>query len=131
MKKIVLFSALIVLCAAVVLILTQRSGAGFDGERLSDRDSFTLRFEKMDMTDSETLLLREGDALRVSWQIESGKVDVVISQKNGEPVYKADDRGAGDKADFFVEIPQTGAYAITVSAREAKGQISFLKTENE
>ena len=37
----------------------------------------------------------------------------------------------GDKADFDVEIPQTGSYAITVTAREAKGQIEFMKMENE
>ena len=130
-KKIILFSVLIVLGVAEILILTQQPDAGFEGERISDQGSFALRFDRMNMTDSETLVLREGDTLHVSWQIESGHVDIVIRQKNEEPVYQADDRAAGDKADFYVEIPQTGSYTITVSSREAKGQILFFKTDNE
>jgi len=55
----------------------------------------------------------------------------MIGQKNEEVVYQANDRPAGDKADFYVEIPKTGAYTITVSAREAKGEIDFLKIESE
>ena len=130
-KKIILFSVLIVLGIAAILILTQQPDARFEGERISDQGSFVLRFDRMNMTDSETLVLRKGDALHVSWQIESGHVDIVIRQKNEEPIYQADDRAAGDKADFYVEIPQTGSYTITVSSREAKGQISFFKTDNE
>ncbi len=122
---------MIVLGVAAILILSQQPDASFEGERISVQGSFALRFDRMNMTDSETLVLREGDALHVSWQIESGHVDIVNSQKNEEPVYQADDRAAGDKADFYVEIPQTGSYTITVSSREAKGQISFFKTDNE
>ena len=83
------------------------------------------------MTDSETLELREGDVLHVSWQIESGYVDIVIRQENKEPVYQANDRAAGDKAAFYVEIPQTESYTITVSARKAKGQVEFMKMEKQ
>ena len=130
-KKIILFSVLIVAFAASILILTQKPGPGFSGERISDQDGFSLRFDWMNRTDSETLELREGDALRVSWQIESGYADIVIKQKNGVPVYQADGRAAGDSAAFFVEIPQTGSYTITVSARKAKGQLEFVKTETK
>ena len=126
-KKIILLSAFIMLGVAVILILTQQPDARFNGERISNQGSFALRFDWMNRIDSETLELREGDALHVSWQIESGHVDIVIRQKNEEPVYQADDRAAGDKAAFYVEIPQTGSYTITVSARKAKGQVEFMK----
>ncbi len=129
--KILLISVLTALTVvAAVLILPQQPEAKFEGERISNQDGFELRFDWMDMTDSETLELREGDVLHVSWQIESGHVDVVIRQENKEPVYQANDRVAGDKADFYVEISQTGSYTITVSSRKAKGQISFLKRDN-
>ncbi len=129
-KRTALLSALIIFVVAVILILTQQPDDRFDGERISDQDSFALRFDWMNMTDSETLELWEGDTLHVFWQIKSGHVDIVIRQKNEEPIYQANDRAAGDKADFCVEIPQTGSYMISVSARKAKGQISFMKTEN-
>lgn len=78
-KKLVLLFALIALIVvAGILIFTQWPGASFDGERISDPDCFTLRFDRMNGSDSETMVLQEGKALHVSWQIESGSVDVAI-----------------------------------------------------
>lgn len=64
-------------------------------------------------------------------QIESGHADIVIRQNHEDPVYQANERTAKDHADFYVEIPQTGSYTITVSVRKAKGQISFLKADHK
>lgn len=130
-KKILLISALVALIAvAGVLVFTGQPETRFDGERISNPSRYTLRFDRMNMTDSETMALEEGDALHISWQIESGRVDIAIGIEGEKAIYRADDRLAGDKADFDVEIPQTGSYTITVSAREAKGQIEFMKTNN-
>ena len=131
-KKIVLLLAVIVLAAvALILIFTRQPETCFDGERISDPGRFTLRFERMNRTDSETMALAEGDELHVSWQIKSGKIDVSIGMEGKEAIYQANDRTAGDEADFCVEIPETGSYTITVSAREAKGRIEFVKSTSE
>ena len=131
-KKIVLLATIVSLIAlAGILIFTRQPETRFDGERISNPGRYTLRFDRMNMTDSETMALAEGDALHVSWQIESGRVDIAIGIEGEEAIYRADDRPAGDKADFDVEIPKTGSYTITVSAREAKGQIEFMKTDNQ
>lgn len=131
-KKIILLTVLIVVVLAVgIFTLTLRQDIKFDGERISAPDHFALRFDRMNKTDSETIALQEGDVLHVSWQIEKGLVDIAIGQKNEEVVYQANDRLAGDKADFYVEIPKTGSYTITVSAREAKGEIDFLRIGDE
>ena len=131
-KKIVLLLAVIALVAvALILILTRQPETCFDGVRISDPGRFALQFNRMNMTDSETVPLAEGDALHVSWQIESGQIDVSIGMEGKKAVYQASDRTAGDEADFYVEIPQTGAYTITLTAREAKGQIEFLKLNRE
>ncbi|MBR5110897.1 MAG: hypothetical protein IK099_11960 [Clostridia bacterium] len=130
-KTILIVAVILVILAACVLFFLPRHEALFDGERISNPGRFTLRFERMNRTDSETMALAEGDALHVSWQIESGHVDIVIGMEGEEAVYRANDRPAGDKADFYVEIPQAGSYTVTVSAREAKGRIDFLKTKSE
>jgi len=131
-KKIILLTVLIVvILASGILTLTMRQDIKFDGERISDPGHFALRFDRMNMTDSETIVLQEGDVLHVSWQIEKGDVDIVIGQENENPVYKANDRVAGDKADFYVEISKSGYYTITVSVREAKEKIDFLKIGSE
>ena len=131
-KKIVLLATIVALIAfAVILIFTRQPETRFDGERISNSGHFALSFDWMNAVDSETMALEEGDALHVSWKIESGRVDIAIGIEGEEAIYRADDRPAGDKADFYVEIPQTGSYTITVSAREAKGQIEFMRMENE
>ena len=130
-KKIVLLATIVALIAlAGILIFTRPPESRFDGERISNPGRYNLRFDRMNAADSETMALAEGDALHVSWQIESGHVDIVIGMEGEEAVYRADDRPAGDKADFYVEIPQTGSYTITVSARKAKGRVEFMKTDN-
>ena len=131
-KKIFLLIAVIVLVAvALILIFTRQPESPFDGARISDPGRFALQFDRMNRTDSETVSLLEGDALRVSWEIESGQIDVTIGMEGEEALYRANDRSAGDKADFCVEIPQTGSYTITVTARDAKGRIEFLTTKSE
>ena len=131
-KKIVLlFTVIALIAAAGILIFMRQSDTRFDGDRISDPGRFALRFERMNKTDSETMALAEGDALHVSWRIESGRADIAIGMEGEEAVYRANGRTAGDEADFDVEIPQTGTYTITVTAREAKGRIEFTKTENE
>ena len=85
----------------------------------------------MNTTDSETVPLTEGDALRISWQIESGQIDISVGMEGKETIYQANDRAAGDEADFWVEIPQTGAYTITLTAQDAKGRVEFLKLNRE
>ena len=131
-KKIVLLLAVIALAAvAGILIFTRQPETLFEGTRISDPSRFALQFERMTMTDSETVPLAEGDALRISWQIESGQIDITICMEGEEALYRANGRPAGDEADFCVDIPQTGSYTITVSARNAKGRIEFLKTKRE
>ena len=130
-KKIVLLATIVALIAvAGLLILTRQPETRFDGERISNSGRYTLRFDRMNAADSETMALEEGDALHVSWQIEGGHVDIAIGMEGEEALYRADDRPAGDKADFDVVIPQTGSYTITVSAREAKGRVEFMTTDN-
>ena len=63
-KKILLISALAALIAVIViLILTSRPDARFDGDRISDPGRFSLRFERMNRTDSEAMALAEGDVV--------------------------------------------------------------------
>ena len=130
-KIILLFAAIALIAVAGILIFTRQPETRFDGDRISDPDRFALQFERMNRTDSETMALAEGDALHVSWLIESGQMDIVIGMEGEEAIYHANGCTAGDEADFDVEIPQTGSYTITVTARKAKGRMAFLKTKSE
>ena len=115
------------LLAAAAYFIFAPGDVKFDGDRVrsTDPECFTLRFRAMNGDDAETLTLREGDELRVAWQIESGSVDVVIAMRGEGPLYRAEGRGEGDAADFHLTIPKSGEYTVTVSARKAKGSLAF------
>lgn len=127
-KKAVGLCALgIIILISVVLIRVSQPKAVFDGDRISSTDppSFYLRFNLMNKEDGQTMFLRAGDALRVSWEIESGSVDVLIATEGEPPLYQANGRRKGDEAAFDLTIPKTGDYAITVSGKNAKGWLRF------
>ncbi len=99
----------------------------FDGDRVCSTDpaSFYLRFSVMNTEDAQTLSLQEGDTLAVSWLIESGSVNVLISMEGESPLYQANGRGNGDAAAFNLTVPKAGDYTVTVTGKNAKGWMKF------
>lgn len=70
-KKAVLFTAsILVFMIAGILIFTRQKKDQFTEERISSTGCFGLRFERMNMTDPEAVMLSKDDRLHVSWQIE-------------------------------------------------------------
>ena len=95
----------------------------FDGDRVCSKNPnrFYLNFNLMNTTDSETMVLNEGETLHVTWQIDGGKADVMIAMADETPIYRADKCVKGENADFELTIPKTGEYTTTISAYHAKG----------
>ena len=122
-------------CAALVLLalgfaayfFMGRPNENFSGDRVVSAGParFYLSFRAMNTEDAETLTLQEGDALHVSWQIDDGRVDVLIAMQGEEPLYQANGRGNGDAAAFDLTIPKSGAYTISVTGKNAKGWLNF------
>lgn len=95
------------------------SGDAFRGERVANADSYVLRFDDMNRTDSHSLSLEQGDSLEVVWSIVRGTIAVSIGQADKAPIY----RGDLNAADFSLLIPEPGQYTITVSAQDAEGYL--------
>ena len=133
-KKTVFMTLLVlVLLGAAAFFFFIQPKAAFDGDRVKSTDppQFSLRFNILNKDDTETLTLQEGDALRVSWQIDGGSVDVLIAMAGEEPIYQANNRGKGDTAEFEMTIPKTGDYTLSVTGRNAKGWIEFSEASHE
>lgn len=122
----VLVLVLVVLGTAAWFLYKQPA-VKFNGERTVSAApaSFSLRFNVLNTEEAQTLSLRAGDNLSVSWLIESGSVDILISMAGEEPIYQANGRGKGDEAAFDLTIPKSGDYTITVTGKNAKGWLSF------
>lgn len=126
----VLVLVLVVLGIAAWFLYKQPA-VKFNGERTVSAApaSFSLRFNVLNTAESQTLAFQEGDTLSVSWLIESGSVDILISMAGEEPIYQANGRGKGDAAEFDLTIPKTGDYTITVTGKNAKGWLKFTTAE--
>ena len=120
---------LLVIIAIVVLMITigqyyiMHNQVKFDGDRVCSRNPkrFYLNFNLMNTDDSETMTLNQGETLDVSWQIDEGTADVMITMAGETPIYRANKCVKGENADFEVTVPKTGEYTTTISAYHARG----------
>lgn len=126
----VLVLVLVVLGTAAWFLYKQPA-VKFNGERTVSAApaSFSLRFNVLNTAESQPLAFQEGDTLSISWLIESGSVDILISMAGEEPIYQANGRGNGDAAAFDLTIPKSGDYTITVTGKNAKGWLSFTQAQ--
>ena len=126
----VLVLVLVVLGIAAWFLYKQPA-VKFNGERTVSAApaSFSLRFNVLNTAESQILAFQEGDTLSVSWLIDSGSVDILISMAGEKPIYQANGQGKGDEAAFDLTIPKTGDYTITVTGKNAKGWLSFTQAQ--
>ncbi|WP_026670041.1 hypothetical protein [Butyrivibrio sp. AE3006] len=122
-KGFLIVSTAIVLMIIVLNCYIMQNQVRFDGDRVCSKNPnrFYLNFNMMNTDDSETMVLNEGETLHVSWQIDGGKADVMIAMADEAPIYRADNCGKGENADFDLTIPKTGEYTTSISAYRAKG----------
>ena len=132
-KKILCAILVLAVLGAAVWFFIGRPSVQFDGERTVSAApaSFSLRFNVLNTTDSQTMTFKEGDALHVSWLIESGSMDLVIAMEGETPLYQANGRGKGDEAAFDLTIPKSGDYTFTVTGKNAKGWLKFTTAEEQ
>ena len=87
--------------AAVILVLGITAGAAgcnaevFDGNSVKNQDNFFLRFTRMSKTDAHIIKAEAGNVISVEFEIEKGRVDIVIGAEGDEPIYFGNDVDSG------------------------------------
>lgn len=94
----------------------------YDCSRYADEGTFRMRYDYFDGFDSHTLYLKEGETLEVRVETYDGRLDVEISDEDGNAVLE----GSGLEGPQTVVVPKTGEYTILVHGRKARGGFSFL-----
>ena len=117
-----------ILCAILVVLLTamllpwllptQESRYN----RRVEEDFFSLGMEPLNCTIAELFRLHQGDTIDVSVDRASGDLAITIGQEDRQPIYEGRNPQLGS---FRVTVPEDGGYLLSVTGKQAQGNISF------
>ena len=117
-----------ILCAVLVVLLTamllpwllptQESRY----TRRVEEDFFSLGMEPLNCTIAELFRLHQGDTIDVSVDRASGDLAITIGQEDRQPIYEGRNPQLGS---FRVTVPEDGGYLLSVTGKQAQGNISF------
>lgn len=119
MKQQKFFVIVITVCALLLSLAGCASNSAFDGSSAKNADSYHLDVKTMNGTDTHTLVLKQGDTLKIRFETMKGSLDMKITEPDGTALYQGD----GTVEKFTVEAPMDGTYSIVVVGQKAKGSI--------
>ena len=113
-----------ILCSLILIFALTACGTDFDGSRTGNDSEFIMDYKILNKTDSQNLIVTEGDAIHAEIIVENGSLSFEIRKDDGlVPVYEGKDVSFSDE--FDVEIEESGTYIVTVTGKKAKGSVSF------
>jgi hypothetical protein len=119
MKKLSIF---LILSMLILVIATGCSEQVFDGSRTSNDAQFVMDYSILNCAKTHEIKLKKGAIINVIIESESGRVDILVEEVNGEEIYKGDNATSNE---FSLNIVKTGTYMFTVTGNDAKGSVSF------
>lgn len=90
--------------------------------RRVEEDFFSLGMEPLNCTIAEPFTLQKGDTIDVSVDRASGDLAITIGQEDQQPIYEGRNPQLGS---FRVTVPEDGGYLLSVTGKQAQGNISF------
>ncbi len=102
------------------LLCACAQGAAFNGNMTRDKDHFDMTFEILNTSYSHELEMKEGEALEVMVDVESGNLSLLIQKDDDKPIYQGNKI---ESAKFQVGIEAEGTYTLTVTGRKARGYV--------
>ena len=114
-----------VLTTVAVLIVSKllcacAQGAAFNGNMTRDKDHFDMTFEILNTSYSHELEMKEGEALEVTVDVESGDLSLLIQKDDDKPIYQGN---RIESAKFQVGIEAEGTYTLIVIGKRARGHV--------
>ena len=88
-----------------------------------------MNYKIFNTTDSQDLIVEEGDTIHAEIIVEGGSLSFRIQKDDEVPVYESKDVSLSDE--FDVKIEESGTYVVTVTGEKAKGSISFTVVTNQ
>ena len=114
---------LITVCLCAFLSGCNR-GSTFNGNRVTNEDSFQMDYSILNQCEKSSLTLAEGEVLQVVISHQTGSVDVAIGMDDLEAIYEGNNLA---NISFSLGISETGTYQIAVTGHNACGSVVFTK----
>lgn len=118
-----------ILCSLILISLSTACGVAFDGSRTGNDNEFVMDFKVFNKTDSQDLIVEEGDTIHAEINVEGGSLSFKIQKAAEVPIYEGVDVSFSDE--FDVAIEESGMYTVTVTGEKAKGSVSFTVVTNQ
>lgn len=119
LKKI---SIAVILSALALMIFAGCEKRTFNGSSTGNDEEFIIDYSIMNCTKTNEMKLKEGTKVNVVIENKSGKLDILITNSNGEKIYKGDNVSSSK---FSIEILKEDTYKVSVTGENAKGNVSF------
>ena len=117
-KRYVLTTVTVLIVSTLLCACAQ--GATFNGNMTRDKDHFDMTFEILNTSYSHELEMKEGEALEVTVDVESGDLSLLIQKDDDKPIYQGN---RIESAKFQVGIEAEGTYTLTVIGKRARGHV--------
>jgi hypothetical protein len=106
----------------LVALLITACGPRFTGTETVDATHFALDFTQLDGTKAHEMTLGEGAIVDVIIEVQSGRLDILVSGEKGEVIYQAND---AESMVFSLIIRKAYTYKFVVMGEDAAGKVSF------
>lgn len=118
-----------ILCSLILVISLTACEADFNGSRTGNDNEFVMDYKVFNKTDSQDLIVKEGDTIHAEIIVEDGSLSFKIQKGDEVPVYEGEDVSFSDE--FDVDIEESGTYTVSVTGEKAKGSVSFTVVTNQ
>ena len=112
-------TAITVLIVSMLLCACAQVSA-FNGNMTGEKDHFDMTFEILNTSYSHELEMKEGEALEVTVDVESGDLSLLIQKDDDKPIYQGN---RIESMKFQVGIEAEGTYTLTVIGKRARGHV--------
>lgn len=124
MKKMLTFFFMLLF----ILSLISCTATKFDGNRTGNDSQLIMDFKVLNTTDYQLLELEQGDIVNIEIVSDSGQLNIEVKKDNDAPIYKGTKVPTGS---FQIEISESGTYKFSVTGKNAKGSVGFIKQTSE
>jgi len=125
-KKVMRYIKVLFIYIIILSCLTGCVKSKFDGSRTSNDVQFIMEYSVFNDIEYHEMNLEKDDVIEVKIENESGRIDIIIADFEGNEIYRGNDALTGE---FKITITESNTYKFSVSGKDAKGSVSFKVVE--